>query len=233
MSEMPHTRQCAYCGQPASGEDHIPPQSLLRGVPRGKRPHVPACSACNTGASNDDEYFRDTVLKYHRVSDKPEAQSGIEAMVRGVRNARKRWYAEAMLRSFYDVRVETRSGINLGLQPAYRVDATRLARACERYIRGLHVIARGAPIPADHWVRVHLNVEDILARQSEIASFFHAGTTHMVGERIFWYKIVIPLDRPSASAWLLVFFDAFPILGVVHPPAVGPVPPPLCSLSAP
>ena len=89
--------ECAYCGGLATTEDHIPPQSLLPGVPRKKRPSVPSCGDCNHGASDDDEYFRDVVLKYHRVADKPEASSAVDAMVRAMGHPRKVGYAQAVL----------------------------------------------------------------------------------------------------------------------------------------
>jgi hypothetical protein len=65
---------------------------------------------------------------------------------------------------------------------------------------------------------MHVNVEEILRRQDKVADVFRNAHQRIVGEQVFWYKWGPSLEFPNASAWLLVFFDAFPILGVIHPP---------------
>ena len=215
---------CAYCGAPATTEDHIPPQALLVGVPRSARPSVRSCAACNNGASDDDEYFRDVVLKYHRVSEQPAAAPAIAKMIRAIALPAKAKYAAATLRSFEDIRVVTPAGIDLGIRPAYRVNEGRIAKAAERYVRGLHRSELGVCVPAEHTVRIQANPESILQEQARLVRVFASGTTRTVQPGVFWYKWVVPADRPSASAWLLVFYDALPLLGLVHPPG-SPAPP--------
>lgn len=210
-------RECAYCGKPATTDDHIPPQALLIGVPKSEMPYVRSCESCNNGASDDDEYFRDVALKYHRVSDRPEAQPAIDRMFRAFANPKKIRYAQATLRSFADLRIETAAGIDLGIQPAYGVNTDRLVSASERYVRGLHLLERKTRVPVDHAVHMRIDPESIFAKQDYWASMFSSGQAHIVKEHVFWYKWVNPADCTSASAWLLVFFDAFPILGFIRP----------------
>ena len=161
------------------------------------------------------------MVKYHRVADRPEAQRAVEAMMRALQKPEKRAYAQRAVDSYHDVVAVTRAGIYLGKQPAYHVDAPRIAKTAERYVRGLHFLERGARVPDDHEIRVLVNVESIINAQSRIASAFAASTLRVVGERIFHYRWAAPSDRPTASAWLLVFFDSFPLFALIHPPHDG------------
>jgi hypothetical protein len=218
LANNPDQRSCVYCGAPATTDDHIPAQNLLVGVPRRCRPSVPACSQCNTGASQDDEYFRDVVVKYRRVAERPEAQPAVDAMLRALSKPEKHAYARRTIESYHDVAAVTEGGIYLGMQPAYRVDGRRIARTAERYVRGLHFLERGMRVPSDHFVKVHVNIEAIIREQARVAAAFTSSTIRVVGQRIFFYGWAIPSDQPSASAWLLVFFDGFPLLAFIHPP---------------
>jgi hypothetical protein len=49
--------ECAYCAAQATTEDHTPPKGIFaKGMPN--KPWVPACRACNSGASLDDQYMQ-------------------------------------------------------------------------------------------------------------------------------------------------------------------------------
>jgi len=208
---------CAYCGAPATTDDHIPPQGLLIGVPRRMRPSVRACADCNGGASDDDEYFRDVVLKYHRVADKPEAQPAIERMFRAMKKPEKRGYAADAILRLTEANVRTFGGIHLGRQPAYHVDGERIERTAQRYVRGLHQYERGMAIAASHRLRVSCEPESLTDRVRRIAESFRAARVRVVRKGVFWYSYFAATDAPESSAWLLVFFDSFPILGVILP----------------
>src|SRR4051812_34092613 len=49
--------ECAYCPNPGTTKDHIPPQTIYAKGTQHK-PWVPACRICNGGASKDDEYMQ-------------------------------------------------------------------------------------------------------------------------------------------------------------------------------
>lgn len=196
----------------------MPPRSIYaEPVPRNV-PTVKSCELCNVGASQDDEYFRDVIVKYRRVADLPQAQQQIDAMVRAAGKPAKRKYAEATMRAFVDIEVRTRKGLVLGTAPAYRVDGQRLYRAVARYVRGLHRLELGARVPDGATITVGLEPERIFAATDEVHHVFSGAPRRVVQEGVFWYAWMSPRDRPEASAWLLVFFDAFPLLGFVHPP---------------
>ena len=57
MTARDRTR-CAYCGEPATTYDHVPPQCLYTRPLPSNLVTVPACAACNNGASKDDAEFR-------------------------------------------------------------------------------------------------------------------------------------------------------------------------------
>lgn len=215
---MTRAYECAYCGTPtATTTDHIPAKGLFAKEAKVNLLTVKACAACNLGASADDQYFRDTVLKHHRVSELPQAQSQIRAMLRSAAHPRKRGYTESTLGSFVDVEVRTPAGLHLGVRSAFRVDGDRLKRTAERYIRGLHRYALGRRVPDGAEIAVAVDPEAVLAEQEDVLSTFAAGTTRIVQPGVFYYTVVIATDNPEGSGWLLVFFDEFAIIGSVRP----------------
>jgi len=47
---------CTYCSAAPDTRDHVPPKAFLDDPLPNDLPVVPSCSACNTGASLDEEY---------------------------------------------------------------------------------------------------------------------------------------------------------------------------------
>jgi hypothetical protein len=203
---------------PADTDDHIPPRALFAKRTGSRLVTVKSCRRCNEGVSDDDEYFRDTVLKYHRVSELPRAESQVAAMLRAAANPRKARYTAATLRGFTEVSVITPAGIDLGVQPAYRVNGDRIERAARRYVRGLHRHELGRRVPDSAEVMVAVNPEAVFDEQPQIVSIFRGGAPRVVEEGVFWYTSVRAIDNPEASGWLLVFFDEFAIIGSVRSP---------------
>lgn len=68
----------------------------------------PPLFACNPQALVDDEYFRDTVVKYHRVADIAEATDAMAAGMRAVPHPRTRGYTQ--------VGLETVTAASLGVR---------------------------------------------------------------------------------------------------------------------
>jgi len=213
--------ECAYCGLPtADTDDHIPPKSIYQKPGPSHAPSVKACASCNHGASQDDEYFRDTVLMYYRVADLPQAQQQFEAMFRAVRNPNKRKYAEAVLRGFVEREVRTTAGLILPPLTGYKIDVPRLERTVARYVTGLYRHQLGARVPDGATVRTAVKPDVIVAHTPEVLGIFNRGSRRVVQEGVFWYSWRLVKD--GGSAWLLVFFDAFPLLGIVYPPGKAP-----------
>jgi hypothetical protein len=219
---MASSYECAYCGASnADTDDHIPAKGLFAKGSGARLITVKSCDACNHGASGDDEYFRDTVLKHHRVADLPQAQPQVAAMLRAAGMPKKARYAAATVRSFVDLDVHTPAGLYLGKRPGFRVNGVRLAKAAERYIRGLHRHELGRRVPEGAQVAVAVNPGAVFAEQADVLQVFGSGTTRVVKQGVFWYSFVQPTDNPEASGWLLVFFDEFGVLGSVRPRTPG------------
>lgn len=212
------TYECAYCGQlGASTKDHVPAKCLyLRPLPRDL-PTVRACTSCNAGASDDDEYFRDTVLKWHRVSDKPQVQPLVGKMLRAISLPQKRAYVEMTMASMGEAEVQTVGGILLGKQPVIRVQAERMVRVAERYVRGLHRYTFGRRVHDDVMVKVAVDPQATIATSEGWGKWFGSADIHIVQPGGFSYAHVSPIGRPDAFVWLLMFYDEFPVLGFVRP----------------
>ena len=130
-----------YCPAPATTQDHIPPKGMFaKGTPC--KPWVPACLACNNGASLDDEYMqrlsmlwgaddcRDAIEvgdKFMRSLERPQAQ-GLQADVR---------------RSLSPLDDDSLfpGGINIALQ------GDRLGRITDKLVRGWWYKLSGARVP--------------------------------------------------------------------------------------
>jgi hypothetical protein len=214
--------QCAYCGQlTGTTKDHVPPRSLfLRPLPKDL-PTVRACASCNAGASEDDEYFRDTVLKWHRIAEKPVVQPLVSSMLRAASMPEKRAYAARAIASISEQDVTTAAGIFLGRQPVYRVQGDRMRRAAERYLRGLYRYTFKQRIPDDVEITVSLDPEHTLSLSETWIEWIRRGSVRVVQEEIFTYGHVSAVDRPDAQVWLMLFYSEFPVLGFLRPPG-GP-----------
>jgi hypothetical protein len=209
--------ECAYCGEvrPAS-DDHIPPRSIFAGVHGGRRISVKSCDDCNTGASADDEYFRDTVAKYYRVAETPKAKEVVESFLRATELPEKHRYTEAHVRALTGRDRVPPSSQEREALPEFVVDGERFDRAIRRYVRGLHRKVLGRRISPDTEISVASDPESLLPLQTKLIEIFRLGTRQVVVENVFWFTYVISEDCPTASTWLLVLFDEYPILAHVR-----------------
>jgi len=214
--------ECAYCGKVASAtDDHIPPRSIYSKPYPPDRPSVKACAECNNGASDDDEYFRDIVLKYEHVSDLPAAREQVAKMIRAIAKPEKKKYAAAVLSSFTEIELRSEGGIILGKAPAYKVDGARFTRAASRYVRGLYRYQLGKRVPDDMETHVTANPDGVNTIAKTVVSTFRGAPRRVVQSGVFWYAWLEFQDVPGAYGWLLVFFDHFPVLGTIRPKRVG------------
>jgi hypothetical protein len=211
MQQSP-IRRCAYCENPATTDDHIPPQSLLPGVPKSKRPKVPSCEACNTGASDDDEHVRDLIIMHHSVSDSQEASDALDKFSRSIMSPRKAGYVRSLQGRVIEVEAQTFEGICLGRQTGYIVDTDRFQRTYERYIKGLSWLEFGPPSAEILEVKVLLDPEHIHHRIDLLRTEFERGILKIISPKVFWYKYVKLGDEPSTTYWLTCHFGSFLVL---------------------
>lgn len=215
--------ECAYCGAIAPAtDDHVPPRSFFRGLAQLQLRSVKACEPCNRGASLDDEYFRDTVLKYHRVSDQSQAQSAVESMMRAMALPAKRQYAAATMSSLRSVEVvDPVSGL-LAVRDAVSVDECRLQRTAIRYARGLHRAEYGVRVPADMPARAVVNPEAVHANAEAFELGFRGADLIDIQLGVFWALVRRERESRSTSTWLMVFYDAFPVIVAFRPSVAVP-----------
>jgi hypothetical protein len=210
--------ECAYCGVLADAtDDHIPPKSFFSGELDAPLPSVKACAACNGGSSKDDEYLRDTIVKYHRVGDLPHAQQLLKKVLRGLSNPKKAAYARYTHDSIVEMDVATPAGLVVGRHPAYRVDRVRLERVAGRYARGLHRYEFGERVAESTPIRVVCNPDEVNELAAEFTAGFLGAEVRLIQKHVFWYAVKRPTDRPDVSYWLLMFFDVFPIVAAIRP----------------
>ena len=207
-----HSCTCAYCENPATTDDHIPPQSLLPGVPKSKRPKVPSCEACNTGASDDDEHVRDLIVMYHSVSDTPQASVSLDSFYRAINNPKKRRYLANICRRIVEVEASSFQGILLGSQPGYSVDTARFQKTYERYIKGLHWIEFGALRNNGLEVKILLDPAKLRHMVESVKEEMSGGVLKMIAPQVFWYKYKRLSDELSTTYWLTCHFGNFPVL---------------------
>jgi hypothetical protein len=209
---------CAYCGESRlTTLDHVPPQAIYTPRVPKEAPVAPICDACNAGTSVDDEYFRDSVLKYHRVADRPIVAPLLERMHRAAQLPAKRAYARQHVTALTTVPVTTTGGIYLGLRPATRINKTRIIRAATRYVTGLHFAVRGKRVAPGYTVQVGVEPERIHTDVDKVVKMLAGGPVVTIQDQVFTFACVSPQADLNISMWLLLFYGEFPVLGFVIP----------------
>ena len=213
--------ECAYCGQVGpTSDDHVPPKSFFEGLAKEQLRTVKACDECNAGASQDDEYFRDTVVKYYRIADQEKAKPIVEKMIRAAALPAKRSYAESHLRSLTGVFGVSPTAPALGPVLAARIDVARMERAARRYVRGLHRHDFGTRVSAAEVPLVVTDPEAVFEKQATLVELFRGGTRHVVQEGVFEY--LWTEDTRGMKACLLVFFREYAVFACVGRPTESP-----------
>lgn len=192
--------RCAYCGEPATGKDHVPPKGLF--IRSGYQMiTVPACDAHNTQRSGLDERFREFVMFHVRSEHTPLFTELWERNVRGIRrNPRKlaeylgkiRWYPKTDQERIY-----------LEAEPFYR--------GVEWVCRGLYWRHTNRSLPLDVKFKVHMINPD--AEVPDELRWNELTLTGQVGMQ-FHYKGGIVHGRPNASIWYVFFHTSVVALAI-------------------
>jgi hypothetical protein len=206
---------CAFCGNPAVTDDHVPPKCLFTRPRPTNLITVRACKACNEEAKLDDEYFRDAILLGIDEQRFPEAMAlslgKIEEM--GT-NPKKRGYGRATHKSVRTVEVYTEAGIYLGDAGARELDLGRMRRTIEKCVRGLYFHHFQERIPDDCKLTIehheHLEPDYI----DEFLSHFPGQPLQDIGNGAFVYKFTRVQDDPR-SLWLLGFYGRHAFIVIV------------------
>ena len=128
---------CAICGvREATTRDHVPPKAILVKPFPPNLVTVPACAACNNGASVYDEQFR--VYLAAAVGDKNASARKLwkDNSLATLRKNRK--LVTALSSTMREVEVKTPSGIAIGKRIAYLWPSRVYEAVVARIARGLY-----------------------------------------------------------------------------------------------
>lgn len=215
--------KCIYCDKRVAAEaDHIPPACLFPSPRPNNLVTVPACSWCNRGASQDDEYFR-MMLVMRSDANHPAAKKMLDPVHRSLARPQKRGMLNALLRSMKKVRVRTPAGLYLGTATTYNADLIRMARVTDRIVKGLYWTAHNARLPDTHTVRSFaesglgdLDSEMYLALSETVATLARLPGTD-IGKGVFSYSFQATGEDPATTAWLLRFYELESFLCITAP----------------
>jgi hypothetical protein len=199
--ESPKSEICVICGKTkACSRDHIPPKCIFPKPRPIDLITVPACSACNMKQSGLDEQFKVFVgitVGYNLDGDKSYRQPVLRTL------GHNRKLRSEIISSMRHIIVQDPS--RTIRQPAYAIPIKKEAHdtVIERIVRGLYFHHTGVFLGDRYHPNVdwHFSINDELF---EIANDWNTGT---VGDPAFVYKYVIAADDPSATAWILQFFQ--------------------------
>jgi hypothetical protein len=213
-------KQCVYCcTAPATQLDHVPPRNLFP-KPRPRLITVPSCATHNQGSSEDDEYFRLSLVTTNAVDAHPDAKKGWQTVYRSLQRDEAAHFKQAFHDTLRKVPSFSKSGVYLGDRMAQRVHGQRQSRVVARIIRGVYYDQAGQTWP-DHYVLAYPTAL-ILERPEESKILWPVAiqadhlTTHppnlTLGEGIFscWWTHV---PHSSFWIWALLFFNAVSFFG--------------------
>jgi hypothetical protein len=185
---------CAYCAQPATTNDHVPPKTLFTPPLPSNLITVPACGSCNNGASDDDEVFRNELsIVAGSFGESANAGERLQPSLRSIRRNVERYSA---------------GGIYLGL--GYAVPVTRGAqdRVLRRIVRGLYWHHFRAALSTDSHIELVFIDKNKLDWQGALSVLGKLHPQHvLIGDGdTFQYFYGRAADDPAFSFWLLIIF---------------------------
>jgi hypothetical protein len=139
--------ECAYCENPGTTKDHIPPQTIYAKGTQNK-PWVPACRICNGGASKDDEYMQRLGMLWG-ADGSSDANNVEQRFMRAIRREEANGLQADVLASLSKQTSEQGllfpGGINMALQ------GERLGRITDKLVRGWwYKLTNGLKICSEH-----------------------------------------------------------------------------------
>lgn len=189
MGEARRRREhCAYCGEPATSMDHVPPRSLFS-IDRLNLIRVPACDTHNGKRSGLDERFREFISLYVGA-ETPRTQSLWETTVRGLKRNRSR--LDDLLRTMRYLPDLNRY--------ALAADGSAFVPVVKQIVRGLYWHCYKERLPSDVDIEANLmQVGDWLLEASQ------GMTSHSVGDGQFFFFHLRMEAHPTISVWILIF----------------------------
>ena len=208
--------ECVHCGSQSENltKDHIPPKSLFADLPDDLIT-VDSCQTCNSGASKDDEYFRDLLIRERRTENHPEARKVRQKFFRALHREEARGYTKSIVDNVVPLDVFTQAGIYVGSAGGYEVDHERLDRVAERIVKGLYSHTYGIRLSESYQVECiddnYLANSDRDEQDKILRPFMPMDgqpPTRAIGKGVFAYWNLRADDNEFVTAWILRFYDS-------------------------
>lgn len=210
---MRRSRTCYWCGDPATSDDHVPPENLF---PKDRKKNlitVPSCRRHNEDLSKEDEIFR---FYLQAVSESPHSLRLFEdKTLRSITRPGAEKLAAKIFAESRPVQVggkETR---------ALKVDSKRQNLYFEKIIRGLFFHIFGRTIQSQvvtisrHFIVQDLNYDQVESYILKYLSHPDAKEGQVGQPEIFSYRYFHDL-KPDGEAFLvrLTFYGHVNFLGM-------------------
>lgn len=194
-------RLCAICGtREATTLDHLPPRSIFPKPRPGNLITVPACFACNHGASNDDEKFR-VFLSIQVGPDQPDTKKlWKEHALKTLRKNRK--LHRIILKGMRHMEFRTEAGLYVGHRTVFLWPANVHNKVIERVARGLYYHHYGE-ILGD---RVVCEVAWLNSLDKDFLDQSKRWPQTDIGNGAVIYRYVRATESMLSSVWVFQFY---------------------------
>ena len=207
--------QCVYCDQIATTMDHVPPKCFFTPPMPRNLVTVPACAACNNGASNDDAEFRNQLYLMTGSFGESANAAGLRGpSLRAIRRDRR-----ALARTVRGARLigrYSKGGIFLGWGVAVPAPPEARERVLIRIVRGLvwhHFCIR---VNASCVGIIHIDKSKPTWQQTLDEFPSKPDQCGRIGDGATFEYRYTGDDDPTMSAWLMTFFrgpSAYIVIG--------------------
>jgi hypothetical protein len=180
---------CVYCEAPATTSDHIPPRAVFPN--RVGAVTVPACAACNNGASADDEYFAIVLSRRDREGKQPtDAAEVTRRMQRALDRPQAHRLRTSIENETFLARPQTPAGLVLPVESWTRVNVERCERVLARIVRGIYWQRTGERLPRELRVCAYPWEQLTVEQMRELTSYDTGKWDHgQLGTKVFAYRV--------------------------------------------
>lgn len=212
-SIVARTRICAYCGEVASTDDHVPPRRLFARPWPVDLITVPSCERCNGGAKKDDEYFIWALTCSANAGGDEAARARAQRFQRPVPRHRQTMVTR-LRRSALPLEAITPAGLSLGMAAGYRLELERVHRVLARIVRGLYFHETKRRVTDE--MAVYTSFEPPTARERAIVQGLLAEGEKSIARGGFRYWLGPHPKAPATVVCPMVFFEGLLAIGRVE-----------------
>lgn len=214
-------QECAYCPNPATTKDHVPPKGFFAKPLPDNLITVPCCEDCNSDASLDDEYVRLILAMRYDVYEHPDVEQVLGRAIRSLARPEAAGFRNAFVKTVREVELRTAAGLILGKTGKFDADLSRLNRVFSRVLKGLYFKQKGKRVPASCEVSVIVldSVDDrdgqILLELQRTIAFLNDVPETVVGRDVFRYRLKFVHDEPDSGIALITLYSTVHMLGYI------------------